>query len=98
MPDLLSQPLTRVLHQQPEMLQLHAWLLSMRAWQQGGFSEEAANRIIAPQAKSTLEIYYGRWRAFGNLCDKWGLDTFQASSPTIADFLLEQFKDLKRSL
>ena len=35
--DLLSQPLTGVLHQQPEVLQLHAWLLSTGPWQKGDF-------------------------------------------------------------
>ena len=67
-----------------------------RALAEGGFSEEAANRITAPQAKSTLGIYEGIWKIFAAWCEERSLDPFQTSSPTIADFLLYLFKESKR--
>ena len=61
-----------------------------------GFSEEAASRISAPQAKSSLGVYEARWRVFATWCEGRDQDPFQASAPLIADFLLHLFKDLGR--
>ena len=49
LPDLLSQPLTGVLHQQPEMLQLHAWLLSSGPWQKGDFPRRQQEGLQLPR-------------------------------------------------
>ena len=67
-----------------------------RALAEGGFSEEAANRITTRQAKSALGIYESRWKIFSAWSEERGLGPFQASSPTKADFLLYLFKELKR--
>ena len=67
-----------------------------RALAARGFSKEAASRISAPQAESTLGIYQGKWRVFSSWCEGRNEDPFQASAPLIADFLLHLFKDLGR--
>ena len=67
-----------------------------RTLEERGFSQEAASRISAPQAKSSLGIYEARWRVFSSWCQGRGEDPFKASTPLIADFLLFLFKDQKR--
>ena len=62
-----------------------------------GFSQEAASRISAPQAKSSLGIYEARWKVFSSWCKGRNEDPFKASAHLIADFLLHLFKDLKRA-
>ena len=66
-----------------------------RALAARGFSKEAADRIAAPQAKSTLGIYEGKWKVFMGWCKGREIDPFSASTPGIADFLLYLFKDRK---
>jgi integrase len=60
-----------------------------------GFSKEAAKRIAAPQADSTLAIYQSRWTGFTNWCKSKGTDPFEASVPQITDFLLYLFHEKK---
>ena len=67
-----------------------------RTLEERGFSKEAATRISAPQAKSSLGIYEARWRVFASWCQGRGEDPFKASAPLIADFLLYLFQDKKR--
>ena len=67
-----------------------------RTLEERGFSKEAATRISAPQAKSSLGIYEARWGVFSSWCQGRGEDPFKASTPLIADFLLYLFKDQKR--
>ena len=67
-----------------------------RTLENRGFSREAASRISAPQAKSSLGIYEARWRVFSAWCQGKDEDPFKASAPLIADFLLYLFKDQKR--
>ena len=57
-----------------------------------GFSQGALERIAAPQARSTLECYQGKWKVFTDFCRGRKLDPFQATTPVIADFLLELFE------
>ena len=53
--DLLSQPLSGVLHQQPEVLQLHAWLLSTGPWQKGDSLKRQPTGLQLPKPNPPLE-------------------------------------------
>ena len=58
-----------------------------------GFSASATSRISAPQAKSTLAVYEGKWKVFVDWCSSHSIDPLQASAPQVADFLLFLFED-----
>lgn len=63
-----------------------------------GHLEEAARRMACPQAGSTKRIYDSRWSIFGEWCDTWELDPFEATVPQVAAFLLFLFHELERSM
>jgi len=65
-----------------------------KALRDAGFSDIAAQRIVAPQAKSTLDLYQGKWRVFQRYCEEKGLDPWQVTVPQLADFLNHLFDDL----
>ena len=50
LPELLSQPVSGVFHQQPEFLKLHAWLLNTGPWQPGDFRKKQppGSRLLKP--------------------------------------------------
>lgn len=60
-----------------------------------GYSERVAQRVVATQAKTTLDTYDGRWKRFAKYCVAKGCDPFKASSPLIADFLTDLFEEGK---
>ena len=49
LPNLLSQPMSGVLHQQPEFLQLHAWLLNTGPWLPGDFPRRQQTGSLLPR-------------------------------------------------
>jgi len=62
-----------------------------QALRDAGFSETVARRIVAPQAKSTLDQYQGKWKVFEQYCRERGLDPWEVTVPQIADFLSHLF-------
>ena len=52
-PKLLMQPGRPLFHNCPELLNLHAWMLQGNPSLNSGFSAATAERISAPQRKST---------------------------------------------
>ena len=64
------------------------WLAAgHRALKDAGFSETVANRIVASQAKSTLEQYQNKWDVFQRYCEGLGIDPYEVKVPQVADFL-----------
>jgi hypothetical protein len=59
--------------------------------EQKGFSKEVAKRVSEKNRASTNSLYQSRWRAFHDWCQERRVDSFQATVPMIADFLLSLF-------
>ena len=76
----------------PLILQTSRLASGEKALSSKDFSKDARRRILAPQAKSTLTVYEGKWKILHTWCRSKGLDPIQASTPNIADFLLYLFK------
>jgi integrase len=72
--------------------------LGNRYLRRKGFSKEAAKRIAAPQAQSTLAIYESRWQGFKKWCRTKDISPFGATVPQITDFLLYLFHEKKLSV
>ena len=64
-----------------------------RRLQQLGYSQEAADRIAAPQAKSTQGIYQSKWKIFADWCQDKGIIPEEVSKPQLSDFFLFLFHD-----
>ena len=60
-----------------------------------GYSQKAAKKISAPQAKSTLKVYDGKWKIWENWCNEEHIDPFYPSNPQVADFLIWLFEEKK---
>ena len=87
---LLGQLRSNLFQQNPNFFNLNAWLKERKEGK--GYSQSAASRIAAPQAQSTLTCYQGKWNVFSKLCFSKHLDSFKASAPQVADFLLHLFE------
>ena len=72
---LLKQPKSDIYHQNPKILNLHAWKFSKHQ-EDRGFSQEASRRIMAPQAPYTFKLYQGKWKTFKSWCESQDLDPF----------------------
>jgi len=64
-----------------------------QALRDAGFSATVAQRISAPQARSTLDLYQGKWNIFSTYCRERDISPLNASVPQIADFLNHLFED-----
>ena len=53
-----------------------------------GFSDEASQIIMAPQASSVLQLYAGKWRVFETWCKSKELDPFVSSMGFVFCFVL----------
>ena len=52
-----------------------------------GFSQKVIDRMSMARSCSTNKVYRSKWRLFEQFCTDRNLDAFQASAPTVADFL-----------
>ena len=60
-----------------------------------GFSDQVAERIEAPQRRSTRSVYEAKWAVFVRWCKAHQVDFHSPSVEQIADFLLHLFQDKK---
>jgi integrase len=58
-----------------------------------GHSEEIAERMMAPQCDSTLNMYDKKWNQFYDYAEEHGFDPFDPSIPQIASFLQKKFSE-----
>lgn len=78
---------------QPPGVESARLALGKQTLQAAGFSATVAQRIVAPQAQSTLDAYEGKWRVFERYCKDKGLDPLEVSVPQVADFLNHLFDE-----
>ena len=60
-----------------------------------GFSKDVAERIEAPQRRSTRSVYEAKWTIFTKWCDTNQVDFRAPPINSVADFLLYLFQDRK---
>ena len=60
-----------------------------------GFSEAVAERIEAPQRRSTRSVYEGKWTIFTKWCISNQVDFRALPVKSVADFLMYLFQDKK---
>ena len=56
-----------------------------------GFSEEAADRMSAPQRESTIKVYEEKWRHFRDWCHTRDYSPFKVTDPQLAEYFLFLF-------
>jgi len=64
-----------------------------------GFSKQASARMARPQKDSTITVYQGKWKVFGEWCVSKGVTASEADAVLVADFMLylHEEKKLARS-
>ena len=79
--------------QEPQQSESACLAPRISAIKKQGFSDEAAERIEAPQRGSTRAVYKSKWVIFVTWCESHEVDFRSPSVNQIADFLLHLFKE-----
>ena len=94
-PNLLEQLHGKFLHQNPGLLQLHAWELSNNPSEIKKNSKEVADHVSRACRESTRKVYDAKWRVFVDWSNQKQINPIKASPTVIADFLIFLFRDKK---
>ena len=94
-PNLLEQLHGKFLHQNPGLLQLHAWELSNNPSEIKKISKEVADHVSRARRESTRKVYDAKWRVFVDWTNQKQINPIKASPTVIADFLIFLFRDKK---
>ena len=93
-PRLLTQSKGRFVHQNPPLLDLHAWELSNNQSEIKKISQNVAD-FVSRSRTSTQNVYDAKWTIFSNWCHTKKVNWILTLITVIADFLIILFLEKK---